>query len=418
MKYERFENDTYNLYTIETTKFKRGHLEVVFRYPATKENITYIALLIGVLFENSKEYPSRKMFSRKLADLYNVSINGTSSRVGNTIIANALIDFIDPKYTNMDTLEESIKLLFELILNPNADEFEFDENTFTRVKKELAIEIESIKEDPKQSSILGAIKKLCPDDARSFNASGDIEILESITPKKLYDFYCNFLETSARDIYLIGDLDMKAMNKIIRKYAKFKSIPDTSCEVYMPNIKVKKTINTSTQANITQTNLVEIYTFINLTERERDYVVPLFNMLWGSGSLESRLYKSLRADNSLCYNVNTFYQKYDRMIILHTAVDDDKTTLALKLITKATASLKKGNIDEEELINVKNLLENSLHLSLDNPSRLIDMYVFKNLIGLKDVEERIDEIKSVTVDEIIEVAKKMRCALTYKVRGE
>ena len=36
----------------------------------------------------------------------------------------------------------------------SADEFEFDELTFERVKKELAKTIESLKEDPKQSSIL------------------------------------------------------------------------------------------------------------------------------------------------------------------------------------------------------------------------------------------------------------------------
>lgn len=418
MKYDCFTNDTYNLYTIETNKFKSGHLEIVFRSEATFENITYISFLISMLFENSKKYPSKKTLSRKLCDLYNVMINGTSSRVGNTIITNAMVDFIDPKYTDMDTLEESIELLFELVLNPNADEFEFDELTFERVKKELAKTIESLKEDPKQSSILNALGALGPDDPRGFNANGDIGVLESITPKKLYDFYKNFLETSSRDIYLIGNLDMKMMNKMIRKYARFKAIVDVDTEVYLPNLYVKKSNTLVEEANVTQTNLVQIYSFVNLTARERDYVVPLFNMLWGSGSLESKLYKSLRGENSLCYNVNTYYQKYDRVIVLHTAVDDSSVTLSLKLIIAALASIKKGKLTEDELENVKNLLINSLHLSLDNPDRLIDMYVFKNLVGLKSIEERIDEIRSVGLEEIIAVAKKMRLALTYKLRGE
>lgn len=418
MKYDCFENDTYNLYTIETEKFKSGHMEIVFRSEATWENVTYISLLISVLFENSKKYPSRKILARKLCDLYNVFVNGTSSRVGGTIITNAMVDFLDPKYTDEDTLEEAIALLFELILNPNADEFEFDETTFERVKGELAKTIESLKEDPKQCSILSALGALGPNDPRGFNANGDLTILENITPKKLFDFYKRFLETSERDIYLIGNLDMKMMNKIIRKYAKFKTIVNVDTNVYLPNLFVKKAHSYVEEANVTQTNLVQIYSFVNLTERERDFVVPLFNMLWGSGSLESKLYKSLRGENSLCYNVNTYYQKYDRVIVLHTAIDDSSVTLSLKLIIKALASIKKGNVSEEELENVKNLLENSLQLSLDNPDRLIDMYVFKNLVGLKDIEERIDEIRSVSVDEIIAVAKKMRLALTYKMRGE
>ncbi len=418
MKYERFENDTYDLYTIETSKFKSGHLEVVFRSEATKENMTYIALLMSILFENSKKYPSKKLLAKRLADLYNASINATSTRIGNTIITNAMIDFIDPVYTDMNTLEESIELIFDMLLHPNADEFEFDEQTFERMKRDLAIEIEAIKEDPKGASILEAIAELCPEDPRSWSAQGDIETLSNITPKKLYDFYRRFLETSPRDIYLIGNLDMKKMNKIIRKYAAFSSIATTDAEVYLPNIPVNKTRTVAVNKKVTQTNLVQLYTFANLTERERDYVVPLFNMIWGSGSLESKLYKSLRAEHSLCYNVNTYYQKYDRFIVLHTAVADENVSLALKLIANSTASMRKGSIEEKELLDVVNLLETSLHMSLDNPNRLIDMYVFKNLIGLPDIEERIDEIKTVKLKEIVGVAKKMKLALTYKARGE
>ncbi len=418
MKYDCFENDTYNLYTIETTKFKSCHLEVVFRSEASLENITYTALLMSVLFENSKKYPSRKLLSRRLAELYNVEINGTSSRVGETLVTNAYVDFLDPKYTDADTLEESVAMLFEMLLAPNADEFEFDEVTFERVKKELALEIDSLKEDPKQSSIMGAFEALNKNDVRSFNVSGDVKILESITPKKLYDFYKKFLETSARDIYLVGNLDMKMMNRVIRKYAKFTSIVEGVSQAYLANLQVKKPRSAWEDGNVPQTNLVQIYSFINLTERERDYVVPVFNMLWGSGSLESKLYKSLRGENSLCYNVNTYYQKYDRVVVLHTAIDDGSTRFALKLINNSLASVKKGGVSAEEIANVKNILENSLNLSLDSPSRLIDMYVFKNLVGLPDIEKRIDEIRTVSKDEVVRVAGKMRLALTYRMRGE
>lgn len=418
MKYYYFENETYNLYTIETPKFKSGHMEVVFKTKATKENITYLSVLMGVLFENTKEYPTRKLLSRKLCDLYNVTLNGSTSRVGDTLITNATIDFLDPKYTDNTTLEETIKLLFDVILNPNADSVEFDEATFERIKRTIANEIESVKEDPKQSSILGAFKELGEDDVRSFSAIGDMNILNEITPRKLYKFYLDFLNTSPRDVYLIGNLDMKMMNKMIRKYAKFKTIVSLDTNIYLPNIFVKKSKASSVDSNLTQANFVQIYSFVNMTDRERDYVVPLFNMLWGSGSLESKLYKSLRSENSLCYNVNTYYQKYDRVIVLHTAIDEDKATLTTKLILKALASIKKGVVEEEELENVKNQLETSLYLSLDSPDRLIDLYVFKNLVGLSDIETRIDEIRKVTLDEIIAVSKKMRLVLSYRMRGE
>lgn len=418
MKYDKYNNDAYNLYTIETAKFKGVHLEVIFRMDATKEAITYTSLLASMLCESSKEYPTRKMLMRKLYDLYNASIYMTSSRVGGILISNLVLDIVDPKYTSKEMLEESIKLLFEMLNNPNVSEDEFDEDTFNRVKARLKIDIESLKEDPKQSSILGAFAALDKDDVRSFNATGDTQILEDVTPRKLYKFYQEFLETTIKDVYVVGSIDMKQTDKLVRKYANFKSIQKRREDIYLDPYKFKSTKSVSVDSNLTQTNLVGIYGFSDLSDFEREYVMPLFNMLWGSGSLESKLYKSLRGDNGLCYNVNTFYQKYDSVLILHTAIDDENVKFTLKLINNALDEVKKGNITEDELENVKNLLITSFYLTQDSPNRLVDLYLFQNIAGQPDLETRIDEIKKVNIGDIIGVAKKLKLAMSYIVRGE
>lgn len=417
MKYNSFCNETYNLYTIETNKFKSSHMEVVFRSKATKKNITYTALLCDILMESCKNYPSRKLLARELARLYNASFNSSTSRVGETLITNFTVDFLDPKYTSMDVVEETIKLLFELLFEPNINEDGFDEKTFERLKKSLAIEIDALKEDPKQASILEGFQEIDKEDLRSFNASGDAFVLDEITPKKLYDFYLNFLENSARDVYVIGNLNMKQIDKFVKKYQSFTSITTTDIPIFLDEIKSKGNKTSVKDGEITQTQLVQIYSLHGLTEKEENYVLPLFNMLWGSGSLESKLYKALRGENSLCYNVNTFYQKYDRVVVLHTAIDEASTNLALKLIGNTLADMRKGFIEEDELENVKNQLVTSLHLALDNPNRLIDLYVFKNIANLEDIETRVDEIRKVTVSDLLEVAKKIKLQLTYRVRG-
>ena len=418
MKYDIFENDTYNLYTIETDKFKSAHMEVIFRTPVTKENITYLSLLASVLMENSKKYPTRKLLARQLSDLYNANIYTVNSRVGGVILTNFVLDFLDPKYTDKETLEKSIEMLFEMILNPNARDGEFDEVTFERIKRRVKLDIDALKEDPKQASILNAFKELDSSDVRSFNASGDAEILDSITPRKLFKFYEDFLENSSRDIYIIGNLDMKEINRISRRYAKFLSIPTAKANIYLDEVNHKKARSAVKNCELTQTNLVELYSLNCLSEYEMNYVMPLFNMIFGSGSLESKLYKALRGENGLCYNVSTFYQKYDKVLIVHTAIDEDNTKLTLKLIKDGLKSMLKGDITREELDNVKELVITSLNLILDSPDRLIDMYLFKNIAALPDIEERIDEFKKVTVRDLEVVAKKIHLIMTYRMRGE
>ena len=233
MKYETFNEDCYNLYTINTNKFKSSHMEVVFRKNCTKEGVTYLALLFDCLIENNKEYTSHKLLSRRLEELYNTNIYSVNSRVGNTMLSNIVIDFLDNKYTEENTLEDIIKLVFTIIFNPNIDIDEFEETTFNRVKSRLKKEIESVKDDPKQSSILDALKKLDETSPRSFNSRGDTSILEEITPKKLYKFYKKIIDESLIDIYLIGNINMKEASKLIKKYSKFTSI---KTETTLPNM--------------------------------------------------------------------------------------------------------------------------------------------------------------------------------------
>ncbi len=417
MKYESYEYDTYNLYTIETSKFKSVHAEVIFRTPASKENITYLSLLVDTLMENSKEYPTRKLLARRMYDLYNATVYAQNTRVGGVIITNFILDFLDPMYTSKEMLDESIGLLFSMILNPNVDLDEFDEKTFLRLKNNLAKEIDSLKEDPKQASILEACKKIDENDLRALNSCGDADILDSITPKKLYDFYLKFLENSVRDVYLVGNVSSKEVDKIVRKYAKFKSIPKVKDKIYLDELKSRSLKDAYRDSSLSQTNLVQIYSVNSLTQREIDYVMPLFNLIFGSGSLESKTYKALRGENSLCYNVTTFYQKYDKTLILHTAIDEESTKLSLKLVRECLKEMINGKVTEDELDSVKNMMITSLNLILDSPGRLVDMYLFKNIAKLPDIEKRTDEIKKVTIDDLIAVAKKLKLILNYRIRG-
>lgn len=418
MKYEIFNNDTYDLYTIETDKFKSARIEVIFRSKATKENITYLTLLSSILMENSNKYRSRKTLMRSIYNLYNPSIFSSSGRVGNIVLTHFILDFIDPKFTSNDTVSKSIELLFDMILDPFIKDGEFDEETFNRIKKRIMNDIDSIKEDPKQDSILSAFKNLDENDIRSVSALGDRDILKSITPRALYKYYTDFIENAKRDIYVIGSLDMNEINNTIKKYAKFQSITNIDTDIYLPEIHNKSVKNVSKKTSSTQSNLVELYTLNNLDERDRNFCLPIFNMLWGSGSLESKLYKSLREENSLCYNVTSFYQKYDQVLVVHTAVDEANVDLAMKLIKKNLNDMTNGNITDEELDNVKNLMITSLHLILDNPGRIIDAYLFKNIASLPDIEDRINSIREITIKDLSTVARKIKLALTYSTRGE
>ena len=143
-----------------------------------------------------------------------------------------------------------------------------------------------------------------------------------------------------------------------------------------------------------------------MNDYERNYVGYIYNMLLGGSSLDTKLYNNLRNDNSLCYNCSSIYQKFDNLIIIHTAISENNESSAIKLIKKSINDMK--NINEEELNNVKKLAETTLKMSLDNPSRIIDNYIFKNLYGLEPIETRINKYNKVSIEDIINFHKKIK----------
>ena len=60
MIYEMYKCNSFNVHTLKTNKFKTSHIEIIFRKQIIKEELGSYALLIDVLSENSKAYPTRK----------------------------------------------------------------------------------------------------------------------------------------------------------------------------------------------------------------------------------------------------------------------------------------------------------------------------------------------------------------------
>ena len=68
------------------------------------------------------------------------------------------------------------------------------------------------------------------------------------------------------------------------------------------------------------------------------------------------------------------------------------------------------------ILTDKELIKTTLNMSLDNPGRIIDNYLFKNLYGLDDIEIRINKYSNVTKEEIINFAKKVKLNTILCVR--
>lgn len=417
MVYKKYEYDSFRIFAIETDQFKNCHMEVIFRSEAKKEDMASISFLAEMISYTSKKYPTRKEFVTRLEELYNAYFYGVTSRIGKSLLTNFIFDFLDPYYVKeKNYLEECMEFLFDALMYPNIMKEQFDYKTFQIIQSRLRSEIESLKENPTNYSLRRSLQELYPDSVSSQSVLGSIVDIEKITPESLFTTYQNFMEKSYCDIYIIGNLDMDYMSKLILKFFKNRSIKLHEQEVFAKNKRVKTLKKRDEEGKFVQSNLVVAYQMQGFTKLENDAVLSVFGEIFCGSSLNSKLYQYLRNENSLCYRIQTIYQKFDECLLISVGLDGKNTKLAVKLIQKAMKEMISGKFSDEELEMAKKQLSFALTMSMDNQNSIINSYVFHNLVDSPLMEERKEKILHVTKEEVMKLSKKMKLGLIYELK--
>ncbi len=418
MKYKTYNCNSFNIYTIKTDRFKTSHLEVIFKNVLKKEEIGTYSFLADMLSEGCKKYPRKKDLITRFEELYKIVIYASTMRVGNVIDLHVSLDFINPEYIEDEGyIEDVIKTLFEVILNPNVCNDEFDLKTFNIVKERLRREINSLKENPVKQSIKEAIKTMDSNSPTSYEILGTIEELENITPAKLYNAYKSLRKNFKVDVFLIGNLDMDNVASLIKKYFKNRYIVSDNFEVMVDNKETKKVKEKTMKSDNIQTNLVMLFNLKNLSELEKNITLNCFNYLYGSGGLTSKLYKSIREENSLCYAINSMYLKYDKLLMVQISLDNCNVKKAISLVKKELKNMQNGNFSEEEVRDAINNMVISLDMSLDNNIAILNNYVFNIYDKLPSIEERKEYFKKLTKEDIVNVSKKVKLNTIFTLEG-
>ena len=419
MVYKTYKCNSYNIHTIKTDRFKTVHMEIIFRKNIVKEELVNYAFLVDMLMESSKNYPKRKDVITKLEELYKLVVYGTTVKTGNVLNSNFMADFIDPKFIDEeDYLENVIKFIFEMLMNPNATNEEFDLKEFNFVKERLKREIKSIDDNPFKSSMRKAIEAMDAMSVTAYPLMGSVEELEGITPGSLYKYYKKLFKDNTCDIFIIGNVDSDNIVSLIQKYFKHRYINTNKLLLRVDNKEKKKVTTKEDVSENLQANLVMIYNIGELPEVERHVTMQVFNYIFGSGGLTSKLYKRIREENSLCYNISTLYLKYDELIAIHISLDTANVKRAVSMVKKCLKEMQTGDFLDSDLEDAKKSISLALDLTSDNNSSLLNNYVFHEFDNLPLIDERKKSLAKLTKEDVVNVSRKLKLNTIYVLKGK
>lgn len=404
MNLETINMGAYNLHLIKTKKFKTITIDIDFFREVKKEEITKRNLLKMILLDSSNNYKTERELIIESENLYDIKVSSSISRIGNFSNLSFQTKFLNEKFTEEGMNKESIIFFLDLIFNPHVKDGSF--LNVERQKNKLRQQIISIKDNKVKYSVLKLMEKM-KNKPYSYNTFGELEDLEELTGKKLYDYYNKVLKEDQIDIFVLGDIDSSSIKEIFKEYFKVTTFKKENKKVLVPELtERKRLVKYREYDNVNQAQLLVLCSLNGLTDFERKYTIKLYNELLG-GSSNSILFETVREKNSYCYYINSSVKAYDNILIINSGVEGKNIDKSIKLIKKCLKNIREGKIRDEDLEASKNTIISAIKSSSDEPMGIINTYLSKVLVGTEDESVRIDKFKGLTKEDIVKVSKKV-----------
>lgn len=416
MNYKKINLEGYQIYAIQTDKFKTCYMEVKFRDDVRRVDMTKRNFLLHLLAYTSKSYPTKREMKIAAEELYNIDFGAHTSRAGYNLYTNFSIDFLDPKYVTEESyLEDIIKFLFDIIQNPNEKNKVFDERSFEIVKENVLAGMDKYKEKPLTFAFTDSKQKVFQGSITGKRLVGTKEEIVSITKENIMEEYDKMMRDAHCEILIIGDINLEKMIELIKKYFYRPSIVEEEIPFTIENER-KKYQEFEVKSLYAQTQLLVYYDLKNVTLKESQFVVPIFQSILSSAGMMDKLTKYLRVEHSLCYYCGSSFSSSDNYCVIYTGLNYKNVSDALKYIRASMKEMEEGDFEEEFLEMQKEKILSDLALREDNMVGLIDNYYFHEVNGRAMYREFKEEIPKITKEDLKVLAGKMkeRCCYVLK----
>ena len=417
MEYIKKDLGSYKLHLIKTDKFTSITVKVSFHRVIKKNEITIRNILSDMFMQSSKKYNSKRELTIKAQDLYAAGLRTTNSRLGNYINTDFYLTVLNDKYTEDGNFASSLEFLSEIMFNPDVENGKFNEEKLDIVKSTCRSALNSIKEDASNYSLIRMAEAFGEGEPISYRMMGYLEDLDDITGTSLYEFYLDMIKNDFVDIFVIGDISIKETTDLIKKYFKFDILKKLKMPFMVEEKKPRRSkLVFNEEIDNTQSKLAIGCRINGLSEYERNYPLTLFNVIFG-GCSDSKLFKEVREENSLCYTIYSITNKLDNVLLIRAGIDKENYKKTVSLIEKNLKDMCNGKFDETDILMAKEYYNTALEEIEDSQSKIINNYLMMELINTDDIDVKREKMSKVTKSEIVKVAKKVTIDTIFCLEG-
>jgi len=291
--------------------------------------------------------------------------------------------------------ETVIDVIADMVLNPRLEIVEIEREKGV-IKEEI-----NMYEDMPQRKVGEIFENLIyPNHPLGYDIAGTKETIQSFDQSIFVDYISSLYHSNNAVLVVAGGLNTQNYLQSGSK-SSFKKIIESQTKPQML-IKYKKT---------EQAHFVFGYRSFGFNDK-RKYTLNLLSTILGGG-MSSRLFIQVRERRGLCYYIHTGGESYYDCgsFITQAGVTNklEKIKEAVKVVIEEHEKIKTGNIEKAELLKAKEMIKGRLMLSMEDSMNIASFFGTKKILQNKILtpQEIIRKIESVTVEEIVKLAKEI-----------
>lgn len=403
-----------------TDKYKTNDIVLYIRQPLVEEHYTKVALIPSILARGTRKYPTAQKISQAVDDLYGATLMTDVVKKGEEQVIVLRMQLANERYLSDTTplFNQGMALISEVLMNPVLEDGAFHPSHVQLEKDILSQKLSQIKDDKLRYANKRCVEEMFKNENYHLFVNGSEEQLKQLTPQDLFEYYQEMLQSHPIECFVVGDLDQRAVEKAIEDYLTLprrdvKNIPQTQVKVEDPQPRevIEKT-------KISQGKL-HIGCRTQTAYQDEDYIpLIVFNGVFG-GFPHSKLFTHIREKESLAYYVSSMIESHKGFMMIASGIEFENKDKTIEIVKEELQNIVEGNITQEEMDQTKAMLTNQIKESNDRPYQFIERYFNGIISGRERSSDHImEEIQQVSVDDIKQVARKVKIDTIYFLTSE
>ena len=405
--------------TVKAEGFKTACASVSFMIPLSDEASVF-ALIPNILTRSSEKYPTVTLLEKKLATLYGAEIVADVSKIGENQVLKLAIASIDDRFAldNESIVTECCRVLFELIFKPKFVNGTFDADEVESEKRLLAEQLGAEMSDKRAYAKNRLEEIMCEEELYGINRLGTVEGINAVTTEGLTEAYKRVLKTAKIlvSVSANGSIETENIKTLFIEYATgFERKPEKQETLYVE--KAEDVTYVKETAPVKQGKLVMGFR-MGMKDRNDDYAAKRIMSDVFGGNTNSKLFKVVREEMSLCYYCSSRMIRAKGIMLVQSGIESFNEEKAKNAILDQLEEIKKGNFTEEDLEASKKSLEDAFKGVSDSPEAL-DSWFTTQLEHSEYLypEDYINMFKSVTKEDVIRAANDVTLDTVFMLEG-